>query len=173
MPGPDIEKKNMGIALGLVLGVVWFLWSFHTETLLLTFGLISVFICVFMSRSLQIVDDEGQPVNLRLVAYVPWLIKEIVVANVDVIKRILHFGPIDEAISLTWIKVPAKQKTRFGRVLFANSITLTPGTISVEICDDDGVEQKFILVNAISSDGASSLEEGGVMGQKVSDTEVG
>ena len=78
-------------------------------------------------------------------------------ANIDVLKRILLSG----AVEPTWIKVPANQKTRLGRVIFANSITLTPGTVSVDIQED------YILVNAISLEGAESLVDGGYMGAKV------
>ena len=173
MPDSDNVSKNSGLALFVVLCVVWFAWSGHTETLIIIFGLGSVLLCVYMSRSLDIVDSEGQPVNMKLLFYLPWLFKEIVVANIDVIKRIMSLGPIEDQISLTWTKVPAHQKTRLGRVIFANSITLTPGTISVEIEDGPEQAQKYILVNALSSDGAASLVDGGIMGAKVCKTEDG
>ena len=78
-------------------------------------------------------------------------------ANIDVLKRILFSG----AVEPTWIKVPVHQKTRLGKVIFANSITLTPGTVSVDI------NENYILVNAISKEGAESLKDGGYMGKKV------
>ena len=135
------EKVDAGpiksVALFVALSGVWFVWSGHTSALILSFGLGSVLLSVWMSRRLQVVDSEGQPLQLGLLLYLPWLFKEIVVANIDVIKRICTFGPIEEKISLTWTKVPAKQRTRLGRVVFANSITLTPGTISVELEEDE------------------------------------
>jgi multicomponent Na+:H+ antiporter subunit E len=84
------------------------------------------------------------------------------VANIDVIKRILSPN-IEKAISPTWTVVSAKQKTRLGRVIFANSITLTPGTVSVEVGEDK------ILVHALSQEGADSLagDMGGEMGKRV------
>jgi len=113
----------------------------------------------WVSKRLDVIDEEGQPLNPKLFFYIPWLIKEIIVANIDVIGRILSTKK--DAIQPTWIKVPAKQRTRFGQVVFANSITLTPGTVSVEL--DDGT----ILVNAVSKEGAESLIGGGDMGARV------
>ena len=143
--------------LVLVLCGVWMAWSGHTKLLMLGFGISSVILTVFMSYRLQVIDEEGQPLNPKIFFYLPWLIKEIVVANIDVLKRILITG----AVEPTWIKVTAKKKTRLGRVIFANSITLTPGTVSVKVDDD------VILVNAVSKEGAESLIDGGEMGDKV------
>ena len=171
MPENVHTGPSKTIALLVVLGGVWFVWSGHTTALILSFGVGSVALSVWMSHRLQIVDAEGQPLKLGLLFYLPWLFKEIVLANIDVIKRICTFGPIDEQISLTWTKVPAKQSSRLGRVVFANSITLTPGTISVDLEESEG--EHFILVNALSKDGADALIDGGEMGAKVSAAEGG
>lgn len=156
-------KKGSQYLIGLVaaVSVVWLSWSGHFEPLLLGFGVFSIALTVWLSQRLQSIDSEGQPLQMNLVAYFIWLIKEIIVANIDVIKRII--SP-ELPISPTWVKVKSTQKTRLGRVLFANSITLTPGTVSVQIDDDT------ILVHGLSNEGASSLrgQNGGEMGEKVS-----
>lgn len=157
-----VVKTGTQYVIGLVsvMSFVWVAWSGHFEPLLLGFGVVSIIITVWLSKRLHGIDSEGQPLQVSLIFYFFWLIKEIILANVDVIKRIL--SP-EMPISPTWVKVKAVQKTRFGRVLFANSITLTPGTVSVQIDDDT------ILVHGLSQDGASSLvgDEGGDMGLKV------
>jgi multicomponent Na+:H+ antiporter subunit E len=161
-----MEEKGSSlhlILLCILLGIVWMAWSGHTEPLLVGFGVGSLLITVWVSKRLSVIDEEGQPTNPKLLGYIPWLLKEIVVANIDVIGRILSRDP--KAVDPTWIRVPAKQTTRLGRVIFANSITLTPGTVSVTL--DDGI----ILVNAISTDGAESLINGGVMGERVCELE--
>lgn len=168
MSTPKNNITGSTIVLAIVLGVVWFIWSGYTQALIIGFGVFSVLLTVFLSRSLHIIDSEGQPTNIKLGFYLIWLLKEIVVANIDVIKRIITFGPIENTVELTWIKVPAKQKSRLGKVIFANSITLTPGTISVLI-EVDG-DDSFILVNGVSKEGAESLIGGGEMGQKVCGT---
>ena len=146
--------------LTMFLTLVWLCWSGQYGSLLLSFGVVSVLLTVWVSKTLNVVDDEGQPISWRAgpLWYFPWLLKEVVIANLDVIKRILSPSL---NISPTWVRLPAKQSSRLGRVVFANSITLTPGTVSVELGDD------FILVHALSSEGAESLIDGGVMGETV------
>lgn len=63
-------------------------------------------------------------------------------------------------ISPTVVKVRASQATEVGRVIYANSITLTPGTISLELADDT------IIVHALTREGAESLK-GGDMDRRV------
>ena len=150
------------VGLLIVLTGVWLGWSGIYLPMILGFGVLSLVLTIWISKRLGAIDDEGQPLNAKLISYTPWLIKEIIVANIDVIKRILSPN-IDQAISPTWTVVSAKQKTRLGRVIFANSITLTPGTVSVEVGDDK------ILVHAVSQEGADALagEMGGEMGTRV------
>src|SRR3546814_8150937 len=102
---------------------------------------------------MDVIDKEGHPIQLGFGAltYWPWLLLEIVKSNIDVARRIL-----DPAlpISPTMIRVKASQKTELGRVIYANSITLTPGTVSVQLADGT------IEVHSLTAEGAESLEEG-------------
>jgi multicomponent Na+:H+ antiporter subunit E len=143
----------MKISLGVTLFITWLLWSGHYNPLILGFGVASCVLVVYLSARLGLVDREGHPIHLllRLLTYGPWLIWAIVKANIDVAGRILKPGlPISPQL----IKVKASQKTDLGRVFYANSITLTPGTVSVEV-DGDG-----ILVHAISREAAADIETG-------------
>ena len=108
---------------------------------------------------MDVVDHEAVPVHLTfsVLLYWPWLLWEIVKANIDVTKRVLGFAPI----SPTMVRIKATQKTDLGLVIFANSITLTPGTISMDV-EHDG----HILVHAISKEGTVGLE-GGEMDRRV------
>ncbi|CAN0550260.1 unnamed protein product, partial [Laminaria digitata] len=100
-------------------------------------------------------------ITVKVLLYWPWLVWEIVKANIDVTKRVLGMAPI----SPTVVRIKATQKTDLGIVIFANSITLTPGTISLDV-DEDG----YILVHALSRDGTEGLE-GGEMDRRVTDLE--
>jgi len=143
----------MKISLGVTLFITWLLWSGHYNPLILGFGVASCVLVVYLSARLGLVHREGHPIHLllRLLTYGPWLIWAIVKANIDVAGRILKPGlPISPQL----IKVKASQKTDLGRVFYANSITLTPGTVSVEV-DGDG-----ILVHAISREAAADIETG-------------
>jgi multicomponent Na+:H+ antiporter subunit E len=141
------------------LAAVWLLLSGHYEPLLLTFGAAScAFVCVIAHR-FDVVDHESNPVHMswRLPGYWLWLLIEIVKANFDVARRVVDPRlPIDPRL----FEVAPTQRTDLGRVIFANSITLTPGTISVE------VEPDRILVHALTAEGEAALREG-IMDAKV------
>ena len=141
------------ISLGGVLFVIWLLLSGHYDALLIGFGVLSCAMVAAIAARMDLVDREGHPIYLisRALRYWPWLVWEIVKANWDVARRALGPG-LD--ISPTLLRVSASQKTDLGRVIYANSITLTPGTVSVD------VEGGTILVHALSRDGAAALEEG-------------
>ena len=145
----------MRYAIGLVvlLAGVWLLWSGHYGTLLLSLGAVSLALVVWISLRMKIVDEEGAPIRLplRLVLYIPWLVLEIVKANVDVALRILRPGlPISPCL----IRVRAGQRTDVGRVIYANSITLTPGTVSID------TEGDHITVHALTREAAEGVLSG-------------
>ena len=168
----SISGKH-AFSLSIVLVAVWLGWSGIYQPLLLSFGVASILISVYVTASLESLDNEGQPIQwtFKMLWYLPWLLKEIVVANIDVMKRVVSpsiDSPETNVISPTWVKVAAPQKSRLGLTLFANSITLTPGTVSV----DSG--EGYIWVHALSLEGAESLlgEDGGEMGRMASKMEA-
>jgi len=147
------------ISLFVTLYVLWLLLSGHwTDPLLLSLGLVSVALTVFVAWRMEGLDHEGVPINVSVhaLAYWPWLIGQIVLSNIAVARVIL--SPHRATPRLDW--VPASQRTEVGRVIFANSITLTPGTISVQL--DSG----RILVHALESEGIDDLK-GGDMDRRV------
>jgi len=150
--------------LGLVLFGTWMLWSGHTEVLLLTLGVMSCVLVAVLSRRMGVLDEEGPRLRVawRLALYAPWLLWQIVLANVDVARRILNPKlPIAPRL----IRVRTLQRSAFGRTVFANSITLTPGTVSVDLDGD------HIVVHALTAEAASELQEG-AMNRRVADLEV-
>jgi multicomponent Na+:H+ antiporter subunit E len=81
---------------------------------------------------MDVIDGEGHPIHLswRALLYWPWLVVTIARSNVDVLRRVLSPRlDIDPACAM----VDATQKTDVGLVTFANSITLTPGTVSLAV----------------------------------------
>ena len=147
------------------LGVTWVLWSWHFTGLLIGLGIASVVLTVYITRRMGI-DEEGlHPLGMpfRILAYLPWLFLEIVKANLDVAARILNPRmPISPRV----IRVRAGQRTDLARVIYANSITLTPGTVSV---DTDG---DTFTVHALSAGAAEGVETG-EMDRRVSRLEGG
>lgn len=141
------------ISLGVVLAIVWLLLSGHFEPLVLTLGLASCVVVVAITRRMDLIDHEGHPIHLtrRATGYWLWLAWEVVKANIDVAKRVL--APRMN-ISPTMVRLTASQKSDLGLVIYANSITLTPGTVSVDV--DPGE----ILVHALSREAAEDLKAG-------------
>lgn len=152
---------GVGLGLGLSCAVIWLLLSgYFTNPLLLTLGAFSCVLVVYIARRMRLfdADDPTLALALRFLAYLPWLIKEVILANIDVTRRILH---PQLPISPQLIRVRASQRGDLARTIFANSITLTPGTLSVTVDADE------ITVHALSRDGAEALE-GGEMDRRVS-----
>jgi multicomponent Na+:H+ antiporter subunit E len=148
------------LSLALVLAAVWLLLSGHYEPLILAFGVASVAFVVLVARRKGLTDREGHPIDLLFggLRYWPWLLVEMAKSNLAVARCILHPRM---PISPTVIKVPASQRTDLGRVVFANSITLTPGTVSII------VERDTVVVHALTADAARDLAEGGEMNRRV------
>ena len=133
---------------------VWLLNSGHYTLLITSFGVASCLLVVWLSRRMGIVDEEGMPVHLlhRLPIYLPWIAKEVVKSNLDVARRILALGRPD--VSPRLFEAPTTQHSDLGRVLYANSITLTPGTVSIR------VHGTKITVHSIADEVADDLLEG-------------
>ena len=103
---------------------------------------------------MDVVDHESHPIHIApwsFIAYWSWLLKEIFLSNIQVSKIILNPKLM---ISPRVIKVQASQKTELGRVIYANSITLTPGTVTLDISDDT------LMVHSLMESSAESLKTG-------------
>jgi len=138
-------SMRFALILGITLVGYWLTLSGYFQPLLLTFGAISIAVTLFLVSRMKILDAETAPylsVPQTLIYFV-WLFKEIVKANVQVVRAVL--SPNLE-VSPTLVKVPSDRATDIGKVMFANSITLTPGTVSVDI------EEDHILVHALLSE---------------------
>ncbi len=135
----------------ILLALVWLLWSGHLEPVILVFGAVSCLITVYFSGRLHVLD-HGQPwgIVVKMVLYFPWIIWQIIVADLRVAKLILSPSmPI--APRLTRRK--PSQKSELGQVVHANTITITPGTISLDLRDG------WILVHALTEEDADSEAE--------------
>ena len=143
--------------LAAALIVLWFLLSGYFDVpLLIAFGVLSVAASVWLARRAGAVDEEGVPVELGLhsFSYFAWLFLEIGKANVVVARQALAITP---RLSPTMIRVPAHQRTDAGRMVFGQSITLTPGTVTVDF------DKECVLVHALTEELAdlAALEDMG------------
>ena len=127
---------NRALWLWGILFAVWLLLSWHFVPLFVVFGFVTCTVAVWVSVRLGVVDRESVPVHLlgRAVIYVPWLVWEVLKSNVRVARIIL--SPrirVDPSI----VHFRASQRTDLGRFIYANSITLTPGTVTTGVTGDD------------------------------------
>jgi multicomponent Na+:H+ antiporter subunit E len=143
----------------------WVALSGHYTPMLLTIGAVSAVLGGIAAVRMRVADREGHPIEFAWPAltYFPWLAVEIAKSAWGVTKIILHPRL---PISPTMTVVRASQKTTVGRATYANSITLTPGTITV------GVHGHDLTVHALVKEGALDLEDGG-MNRRVSRFEGG
>jgi len=137
----------------LLLFAFWIVLSGFFTPFLLAAGLGSAIAVVWMARRMNVVDQESLPLHVarNVIWYWPWLIKEIAKAAWDVTKVVLHPRmPIEPAL----VRFRPTQRTHVGLCVHANSITLTPGTITVE------VDAGEILVHALTAAGADGVVNG-------------
>ena len=147
------------ISLGVVLYLFWLALSGYFKAFLLIGGLVCTVLIVLVVQRMKLVDDEGHPAQLvrAAVTYWPWLLWEIIKAGWAVTKAVL--AP-RLSISPTMTRVVASQATPAGIATYANSITLTPGTITT------AVDGNVLTVHALEQGGAIDVEGGG-MDQRV------
>ena len=140
------------VGLWVMLFAVWLLLSGHYTPLPIGFGVGSCALTVYIASRMDVADHEGVPIYLggRFLLYFPWLLKEILVANINVAKVILSPSL---PISPIMVVFRSTQKTDLGRVLYANSITLTPGTITT------GVEGDQLEIHALTWQDVDGREE--------------
>lgn len=139
----------MGYLAGLLgaLIVFWLAMSGMMKPLMLGFGAVSIAITMFLAVRLDVVDRESAP-YLRwpvFLTYWVWLMGEIIKANWRVIRACLK---ADLDINPALVKVKTRCKSDLAKTTFANSITLTPGTVTLSVDGDK------LLVHALYEDDA-------------------
>lgn len=141
------------LALSVMLSAFWLINSGHYTSLLLFFMVVSVLFVAVLCHQMDVVDGESQPLNLTFTIpmYWLWLIKEVTVSNIAVARCVWKGA---DSISPSVIKVKANQKSDLGIVIYANSITLTPGTVSIDLEDNE------ITVHALTRETAAELLTG-------------
>ena len=142
-----------GLSLGAVLAVLWLLLSGHYDTWFFSLGAASVILSVYLASRMKLIDQERahHHITFGAAAYLPWLMWEVIKSNVDVARRIL--AP-SLPISPRTFTVTASQRTAVGRVVYANSITLTPGTVTIDVREGE------FEIHALTSESAEEVRAG-------------
>ena len=135
--GSDSHKLNPSafLATFIILLALWLVLSGHYDAFHITLGLICCALVSFFSHDLLFPAfhwGRNLTILFRFTAYLPWLFYQIILSNLHVARMVLHPQmPIDPAI----IEFKTKLKSSISQTTLANSITLTPGTITVDIRD--------------------------------------
>lgn len=154
------------IVLALALAGLWLLLSgYFDKPLLLGFGAASVALCVYLANRAKVLDFEGVPTGLmpRVFGYWWWLFVEIGKANIIVARQAIAIEP---KLSPKLVKVTSPTRTNAGLATFANSITLTPGTVTVDL------EPTYMVVHALTEE-IADIEAINDMGRRVAALEGG
>ena len=137
-PGPKVHTGRFGITFllsFLILFALWIVFSGRFDGFHLTMGLISSAIVAVVSGDLMFTSSRPRGILelwLRLAGYIPWLIYQIFLANLHVMYLVFH-PRMMELINPQIIDFESRLKGDYARTTFANSITLTPGTITVNV----------------------------------------
>jgi multicomponent Na+:H+ antiporter subunit E len=135
----------------ILLAIFWLLLSGFLKPLLLIFGVISVLLVLVVIKRMNDIDHEHMSFEFspKMFGYIGWLIGQIVASSIQVTKLVFT-----KDISPAIAKLPVDDLPEEKRIVYANSITLTPGTLSVDLDD------KKVTVHALQKDSIQSLKDG-------------
>lgn len=162
------DKMRKLVLLGFVLAALWWVFSGLTIPLVLILGCGSIgviLLSIYRMEKFAYSHKKSQmnTLNLRYIPYGFWLLKEIILSNISVAKTILGFGdPLDPVVFDAF----AHEETELGSVTYANSITLTPGTVTMAFVDGR------ITVHALTQESKKALLDGD-MDERVHYAETG
>ena len=146
-----------------MLMIFWLLLSGHYDLMHISFGVFSVAVIISihypLRRRLLAMEKRSDDQLLRiqrLIYYIPWLLWQIIIASVQVAYVVLHPKcPIDPAL----VRFKTGLANTSAKVILGNSITLTPGTITLEIKEDE------FLVHALMDISSTAIIDGTLPGQ--------
>jgi len=110
-------------------------------------------VILYVTHRMDVIDKEIYPAHMTVLLLRFWLFlaREVIIANIDVIKRIFKPG---KNISPQLFELPLTLKSDVSRVIYANAITLTPGTVSANL------DKKTVTVHTLSIEAAEDLSSG-------------
>ncbi len=156
---PNARNRSTPLVLTLLLAAAWLLWSGMFKPLLVGLGVFSCVLTVFIIRRMGYFDRQVYAFryDLRLVGFWLWLLGEIARSSLEVARVVLSRKL---RLSAEVIELDVRSLDQVDQVLLGNSITLTPGTLTLEAHNDK------LVVHALTAEGARSLR-GGEMKRRV------
>lgn len=150
------------VLLGLLLAIVWISCCGELTPFMTAAGVISITAAILIAYALDCLDEEGAPAEAlpRLPGYFIWLAGEMIKSSLRVMKISLGSNPV---ISPSFVAVNGIGNP-VADVVFANSITLTPGTVTVVMNEAD---KTLLMVHALESATPESFNHMAAMAQKL------
>ena len=146
-------ERSKGLVLGLLLIAAWLLWSGLYKPLLLALGALSCGLTLYVVHRMAYFDRDMFVFNykLGLLGFWAWLAREIVRSSLEVTRVVLRR---DLNVKPEVVALDATDLDRLDQALLGNSITLTPGTLTLD------VHEGRLLVHAMTAEGAAALQQG-------------
>jgi multicomponent Na+:H+ antiporter subunit E len=146
-----MKKHYLFILVFLLL--FWLLLSGHGEPLILAFGMLSSLLVTLLVIRMD--KNDREPVifrpGIRIMRYFGWLLWQVVLSNIDVARRI--WNP-SLPIRPSWERLDTKVSTPLEKTLYANSITLTPGTLTTDVRED------HFMIHSLTPEAIEELRKG-------------
>ncbi len=141
------------LILVLLLAAAWVLWSGYLKPLLLGLGVLSCLLTVWIVRRMGYFDDEDFAFHYdwRLLGFWAWLGLEVVKSSIEVARVVLKPRI---AVEPRLVDVDGRELGPVDLAVLGNSITLTPGTLTLD------AHEGRLLVHALTADGAAALQGG-------------
>ena len=146
----------------------WFALSGYFDLFFITLGVISCITTLVMARMLKNViplndnniyytKKQFFPCMLNFLRYFFWIIKQVILSNICIIKKVWNFrSKIDPAI---FKLIQTKQTTDLGISIVVNSITLTPGTVSINTMESSSpYKVRIVAIDEDSMSGATAID---------------
>ncbi len=146
------QTTSRMLLLALILAAAWLLWSGLYKPLLLGLGALSVGLCLWLARRIGVFDEPSPFATVfRLPRFWGWLLVEIVKSSIDVARVVLD---PKLPISPTVIRFDTRCKGPLGQAIVGNSITLSPGTVTLDVYTDS------VTVHCLTEQGARDIATG-------------
>ncbi|MFP4207834.1 MAG: Na+/H+ antiporter subunit E [Wenzhouxiangella sp.] len=138
--------------LTFTLACLWLAISGVYKPLMFMLGGGSLVVVVWVALRMKIVGDEHNPLvfSWRLPIFWLWALREIIVANVHVTRLIFQPGKISPRI----VEVPVPMESALGKVVYGNTCTLTPGTVTLTL------DREKLVAHALDAQSAEALVSG-------------
>jgi multicomponent Na+:H+ antiporter subunit E len=141
------------LILALLLIAAWVLWSGYLKPLLLGLGALSCVLTIWVVRRMGYFDEDTFAFHYdwRLLGFWAWLGREIILSSIQVARVVLR-RKID--VEPEVVDIDGSGLGPVDLALLGNSITLTPGTLTLDVYEGR------LLVHALTADGAAALRQG-------------